>query len=188
MKIYLVTTNTKKLLTASSALSKFGVDLEMLSVDYEVPEIQSYSVEEIAKFSAAFVSKKEGKPVLVTDVGYFIESLNGFPGPFVKQMNHYLSSEDLLKLMEGKANRKFEMIECLAFCIPGEEPVTFISKNNGTISLRAEGEGSAIDRVMIREGLDKVQSLYPLEDMIKYYEEKMDQYTQFGEYYKNYLK
>ena len=99
MKIYLVTTNQKKLLTASSALSKYGVELEMLKVDYEVPELQSFSVEEIAKFSAQYVAEKENKPVLVTDVGYFIESLNGFPGPFIKQMNHYLSSEDLLRLM-----------------------------------------------------------------------------------------
>lgn len=188
MKIYLATTNQEKMLTAIKALSKFGVDMEVLKLEYEVPEIQSFSVEEIAKFSAKFVAQKENKPVFVTDAGFFIESLNGFPGPFMKQMNHYLSSQDLLNLMKNKINRNFEVVECLAFCEPNKEPITFVSSMKGVISKKAEGEGLSINKIMIWDGLENVQSLYTSEQMVAYYEEKLDLYRKFGQYYSDHLK
>jgi XTP/dITP diphosphohydrolase len=187
LKIYLVTTNQKKLLTAQKVLEKYKVDLEMLVLPYEAPEIQSFDVKEIAAFSAQYVANKENKPVLVTDVGYYIEALKGFPGAYVKQMNHYFQSEDLLKLMEGRENRAFKMVECLGFCIPNHEPMTFITESGGTIAHEAVGEGTAIDRVMIREGMDKIQTQYPLEVMIEYYAKHLSHYDQFGSYYQKNL-
>ena len=188
MKIYLATTNKVKMLTATKALSMHGIDLEMLTLDYEVPEIQSFSVEEIAKFSAKFVADKENKPVLVTDAGFFIGSLNGFPGPFMKQMNHYLSSQDLLNLMKDKTDRKLQIVDCLAFCEPRKEPVTFVSKINGVISKKSEGKGTSIGNIMILEGLEKVEALYTHKEMTDYYEEKLDSYRQFSRYYLEHLK
>lgn len=183
LKVFLVTTNQKKLLTAQNVLSDYKVNLEMMSLGYEAPEIQSFSVEEIAGFTAKYVSEKENIPVLVTDVGYFIECLKGFPGPYIKQINSYLTSEDLLKLMHGQSNRKFTMKECLGFCVPGQEPVTFVTESTGVIAHVAKGEGSAIDRVMIREGMDKVQTQYSQEEMIEYYSKYLTHYNQFGDYY-----
>lgn len=187
MKIHLVTTNQKKLLTARLALSQYDVDLDMLPLQYEAPELQSYSVEDIASFTARYIAEKEKVNVIVTDVGYFIHALREFPGPYVKQMNHYFSSSDLLRLMEGVEDRSFLMKECLAFCRPGSDPVVFTAKNEGTIAYEASGEGNALDTVMIREGLDKVQSLYPQEFMIQYYAEHLNHYDQFGRYYRQHL-
>jgi XTP/dITP diphosphohydrolase len=188
MKIYLATTNQKKMLTAQKALSEYGVDLEMLKLDYEVPEIQSFSVEEIAKFSAKFVADKENKPVFVTDAAFSIESLNGFPGPFMKQINHYLTTEDILNLLRGKTNRKFNLIECLAFCQPNQEPITFSSTMHGTMTEKAEGEGLSIDRIMKWDGLEKVEALCSEEEMVEYYSKHLDFYQQFGQYYSDHLK
>lgn len=188
MKIYLVTTNQKKLLTAQKVLSKYGVELEIISTEYEVPEIQAFDVESVAAFSAKYVADKENKPIILTDTGYFINALNGFPGPYIKQMNHYFSTDDLLKLMVGKSDRSFVMKECLAFCMPGMEPVTYTSINNGTIAETAHGEGTTLDKVIIREGQDKIQALYSLDEMIEYYSNHLDHYDQFGKYYVNSLK
>lgn len=187
MKVYLVTTNQNKLLTAQKALSKYNIDLDMLFLEYEAPEIQAFNVREIASFTAKYLSEKEQKPVLVTDVGYFIKALNGFPGPYIKQMNHYLNSDNLLKLLDGVEDRKFEMVECLAFCLPGKEPVTFLAKSSGYIALNAFGEGSAIDRVIIREGMKDVQTKYSQEAMVEYYSKHLTHYDQFGNYYKTFL-
>jgi XTP/dITP diphosphohydrolase len=187
LQVHLVTTNQKKLLTAQSVLKEYGVNLEILPLDYEAPEIQSFDVQEIAAFTAQYIANKENKTVLVTDVGYFINSLKGFPGPYIKQINHYLTSEDLLKLLDGKEDRSFVMRECLGFCVPGADPVTFITESFGTIAHEALGEGSAIDRIMIRQGMDKVQTQYSFESMIEYYAKYLTHYNQFGEYYnKNY--
>lgn len=187
MKVYLVTTNRKKLLTAQNVLTQYNVDLDMLSLDYEVPEIQDFDVEAIAAFSAQYTAEMENKPVLVTDVGYFIKSLNGLPGPYIKQMNHYLTSEDILRLMEGKTDRTFEMRECLGFCIPGQEPVTFLTISGGTIADYAYGEGSSIDKVIIRNGMTDVQTKYSQEEMIAYFSQYLTHYNQFGEYYQKFL-
>jgi XTP/dITP diphosphohydrolase len=187
VQVHLVTTNQKKLLTAQSVLKDYSVNLEILPLNYEAPEIQSFDVQEIAAFTAQYIANKENKTVLVTDVGYYINSLKGFPGPYIKQINHYLTSEDLLKLLEGKTDRSFVMRECLGFCIPGNDPVTFLTESFGTISYEALGEGSSIDRIMIRQGMDKVQTQYSLETMIEYYSKHLTHFNQFGEYYnKNY--
>lgn len=188
MKIYLVTTNYKKILTAQKALSKYNINLEVLKLDYEVPEIQSFSVEEIAQFSAKYVADKENKSVFVSDVAFFIESLNGFPGPFMKQVNHYLTTDDILKLLKDKTNRKFKLIECLAFCQPNQDPVAFSSTLNGMITEKAEGEGLSIDRIMKWDGLEKVEALYTEEEMAEYYSKHLNSYEQFGQYCLDNLK
>ena len=187
MKIYLATTNQEKILTATRALSEFGVDMEVLKLDYEVPEIQSLSVEEVAKFSAKFVADKENKPTFVTDASFDIESLNGFPGPFMKQVNHYLSTEDILNLLKDKTNRKFNLKECLAFCQPNGEPVTFSSTMHGVLADKADGRGRSIDRILVWDGMQKVQALYSNEEMVAYYQRHLDFYQQFGKYYQDNL-
>jgi non-canonical purine NTP pyrophosphatase (RdgB/HAM1 family) len=184
MRIYIFTTNQQKLRTAQRVLGQYGVDLQILTLPYEAPEIQSFTVEEIACHSAKYLAEKEGLPVLVTDVGYFINALNGFPGPYIKQMNHYLTSEDVLALMKNKQDRTFVMKECLAFCQKGREPVAFTTISTGTIAHSAEGTGNALDTVIIREGQSKVQSLYTMDEMIEYFSSHLDHYAQFGQYYR----
>lgn len=188
MKIYLVTTNQKKLLTAQKVLSKYGIVLAILSLDYDVPEIQAFDVESVAAFSAKYVAERENKPIILTDTGYFINALNGFPGPYIKQMNHYFSADDLLRLMKGKEDRSFMMKECLAFCMPSKEPVTYVSLNKGIIAEKAEGEGTALDRVIFREDLDRAQSLYTLDELVEYYSNHLGHYDKFGKYYLESLK
>jgi inosine/xanthosine triphosphate pyrophosphatase family protein len=71
MKVHFVTTNSKKLDTAKTVLAKYKVDLEMLSLDAEVPEIQEYETAKIAGFSAQYVSNLTQKPCIVTEGGLF---------------------------------------------------------------------------------------------------------------------
>ena len=82
MKVYLATTNQKKLDTAQKVLSKYQVDLEILNIETEIPEIQEYDSAKIAAFSAEYTATLTQKLVLVTDVGYFITTLKGFPRSF----------------------------------------------------------------------------------------------------------
>ena len=108
---------------------------------------------------------------------------------FLKQINHYLTSEDLLKLMEDKTDRNFVMIEVLAFCEPNKKAVIFQSQSGGKLALKAMGIGSSIDRIMIRNGMERVQATYSHEEMIDYYAANLDHFDQFGKYYlENLLK
>jgi len=77
-----VTGNDTKFEVALKTFSNTGIAL--LQKSLSTPEIQSKSVQEVAMYSARWASKELDKPVIVTDAGFYIEALNGFPGPFIK--------------------------------------------------------------------------------------------------------
>ena len=183
-KIVFITSNPHKFEVAQRSLAQIGY--EVVKEELEVPEIQSLEVREIASFSAKWASDKLNKPVALMDAGYYIETLNGFPGPFIKYINRWLSSNDLLKLMEGKANRKVNMQFCLGYCEPGQEPITFLSEASGQISQRAfksdKPRVTPMDEILIPDGFDKTDSEVPREEMIKFWSKVESYWTQLSDY------
>lgn len=169
--IIVVTSNPYKFQIAQKVLESKG--LKVIQEKLETPEIQSIDAAEIASFSAKWAAGKLGKPVALSDAGYYIEALNGFPGPFIKYINIWLTSQDLLKLMQGKKNRKVVIKACLAYCEPGKEPITFSSEIGGTISEKAvktDKEGSTpINEIFIPEGYSKVETEIPRKEMVKFW-------------------
>ena len=152
-KLALVTKNTKKYKSISAILEKHGVQLTQAS--FETPEIQSREVEEVAEYSAEYAAEVLEHPAIKIDVGFSIASLNGFPGPYIKDINKWLTTEDILKVLEGKS-REAKFIDVLAFAEPGSKITTFIAERKGTISAEARGEnGWMIDRIFIPEGQTK---------------------------------
>ncbi len=131
--IFFVTDNYYKFQAAKVALKNTGISLIQKKI--EVPEIQDESVEKIAAFSANWAANILRKPVIVSDGGCYIEALNGFPGPFIKYINKWLSPEDLLKIMSGKKNRRVVWISCVAYCEPNKKPIVDIEKYNGKLAL-----------------------------------------------------
>lgn len=171
-----ITTNPYKFEVTQKAISGTGIKLVQQSL--ETPEIQSTDVREVAPYSANWASKQLKKPVVVTDSGYYFEGLNGFPGPFIKYVNKWFTAQDYLNLMVGKKNRMVTVKSCLAYCEPGEVPITFVGQTTGTIAFKAEkGDGliSPIHEVFIPEGFDKVEAQIPREEMIPFWA-KMENY------------
>lgn len=185
-KIYFVTGNIYKFQVAQKALE--GTGNELIQEKLETPEIQSTSVEEIASYSAKWAAEKTGKPVTVTDAGYYIETLNGFPGPFIKYINQWLTSEDLIKLMEGQTNRKVVVREGLAYCEPGEEPVVFIGESIGSVAPRpviTDKQGSTpINEIFIPDGYNKVETEISKDEMIEFWA-KRDPWKKLAQYLKD---
>ncbi|MBU0569427.1 non-canonical purine NTP pyrophosphatase [Patescibacteria group bacterium] len=183
-QITFVTGNKYKFEVAQKVLEEASIELIQQKID--TPEIQSTKVEEIAKYSAKFAAEKLGKPVTVTDAGYFIEALNGFPGPFIKYINQWLTSKDLLRLMKGKANRKVVVRGCLAYCEPGKEPVTFLSEIIGIIARKAvksqNKNSTPIDEIFIPEGFNKVDAEIPREEMVRFWAKTEDYWKKLADY------
>ena len=117
-KITLVTGNKAKLLSARQFLEPYGIKVDNVKMD--TTEIQSDSVEEIAMHSAKEASEKLKCPVLKNDTGFFIEELNGFPGPYVHQIMEKIGTEGILRLMKGINNRKAYYKEAFAYCEYGK--------------------------------------------------------------------
>ncbi|MBS4537515.1 hypothetical protein GOQ27_03520 [Clostridium sp. D2Q-11] len=168
------------------ALKVFGnTQIDLVQNKLETPEIQSKSVEEIAKFSAKWASKKLNQPVIVTDAGFYIEELKGFPGPFIKYVNEWFSVEDYINLMRDKTNRTIIIKDCLAYCYPEEEPIVFTGEYKGRIAQKpGNKKGSPIEQIFIPEGYDNTISGIPEEEMLSYWSYG-DIMTKFKDYILN---
>ena len=163
-EIIYVTGNQLKFEVAQNAVR--GSDCSLIRQEFDVPEIQSDNVEEIARFSAKWASNHLKKPAVVTDAGYYIAALNGFPGPFIKYINKWLSADDILNLMRGKENRDVEVKACLAYCESGNNPVSFAGIFRGKISLFPGRKGAtSINEVFIPDGFDRPESEIPWQEM-----------------------
>lgn len=167
-EIIYLTRNAAKFQVAQKAVQGLGIAL--VRQDLETPEIQSADVVEIASFSARWASERLGKPVAVTDGGYYIEALNGFPGPFIKYINSWLTATDILNLMKDKKNRNVEVRSCLAYCAPGRDPVTFVESFKGTIALEKGPKGATpINEIFIPDGFTEPESAITPEKMVHFW-------------------
>ncbi|HCC06838.1 MAG TPA: non-canonical purine NTP pyrophosphatase [Clostridiales bacterium] len=179
-QITFVTGNQGKWLIARDIFKKYGVELYQEKID--TPEIQSLDVCEVSVYSAKHAGDKLRKAVIKSDVGYYFEMLGGFPGPFVKYINQTLKPADILKMMEGKENRKVVLKECLTYYELGREPVTFISEELGYISDIPMGEGSTMDQILILEGYDKPKGMYSNEEMHRHFMSNLEIYHDVAKY------
>ena len=60
----------------------------------------------ISKYKVMEAYKIINKPCISLDCGFWIDELNGFPKAFVNFALETIKIEGILKLMEGKENRK----------------------------------------------------------------------------------
>ena len=173
--IIFVTGNHYKFQAAKIALKNTGISL--IQKRMEVPEIQDESVEKIAMFSASWAANILKKPVIVSDGGFYIEASNGFPGPFIKYINKWLSPKDLLKIMSGKKNRRVVWVGCVAYCEPNKKSIVDIEKYNGKLALKP-GENiyrknyGWIDTLFIPDGHKKPLSEWSTKNYIKFWGHK----------------
>ena len=182
MKITLVTGNWAKLKKAKEKLEPLGIEVE--GKEMETIEIQADTVEEVAKYSAKYASEKLKANVVKNDSGIIIEALKGFPGPYAHYIQDTISEDGILKLMEGIENRKAKLIETLAYCEYGKEPVVFTCETKGTIAKEKQGKyGWFWDFIFIPEKADKPLGCYPDDQRFKYW--NSTSYQQLAEYLKN---
>lgn len=141
MKLTYLTTNPFKLREARIVLcDKYGLDVEAMSPDFEIYEIQAKTCAEVAGFSARYAADKLNKPCIKSDTGLYIEALGGLPGPYNAYFDKQIGVEKFLKLFENEPNRKARIEHCFAYCEPGGEPVIFKGGGTGEIAKSARGK------------------------------------------------
>jgi XTP/dITP diphosphohydrolase len=111
--IFFATNNVNKFNEARKVLAKYKIAVGMLRV--KAFEIQSESLEEIAKTSVLEAFRKCDLPVVVEDAGLFVEALNGFPGPYAAYAYKTIGNDGLLRLMAAMENRKARFKSVLAY-------------------------------------------------------------------------
>jgi len=121
--IFFATNNVNKFNEARKVLAEYKIAEGMLRV--KTLEIQSESLEEIAKKSVEEAFKKCNLPIIVEDAGLFIEGLNGFPGPYAAYVYKTIGNKGLLRLMKNVENRKAKFQSVVAYYSAGFDSSIF---------------------------------------------------------------
>jgi XTP/dITP diphosphohydrolase len=185
MEITYVTGNKYKIELAERILSPLGV--KVLQKKIYCPEIQDNKIENVSKFSAKYAANQLNVPVIKNDSGLMIDALKGFPGPYTAYVEDTLTEDGILKLMTNIENRDACFIEVISYCEPNCEPISFISKTEGTISLEKRGEfGWSYDRIFIPKGQSKTLAEFSDDERWKFWTD--DAYLQLKTYLENITK
>jgi XTP/dITP diphosphohydrolase len=111
--IFFATNNVNKFQEARRVLAEYKIVVGMLRV--KTLEIQSESLEQVAKASVMEAFRNCNLPLIVEDAGLFVEALNGFPGPYAAYVYKTIGNRGLLQLMENTKNRKARFSSVVAY-------------------------------------------------------------------------
>lgn len=144
--IYFVTGNKHKLGEVSEMM---GPGFRLRQIAPKAPEIRSDSLEEIARGKALSAGRQgRGKIVMAEDAGLFIRALFGFPGTYPAYVHEKLGCDGILKLMEGKRDRRAEFRSAIALVTPDGRVRVFTGTVEGKITQKKLGKGGfAFDKI-----------------------------------------
>ena len=128
-EIIFVTHNKGKMAYAQTKLK----DINFKIYEYDIDEPRSDDVAYISKYKVIKAFELIKKPCISQDSGFWIDELNGFPKAFVNFCLDTIGIKGILKLMEGKTNRKCRFIECLSY-YDGKDLFQFDGKHEGVLS------------------------------------------------------
>lgn len=139
MKVNFVTGNDRKFTVAESICKSAGIEIERFVFD--IDEIQGEDPESIITDKVKKAYELIGEPVVVGDDSWSISALNGFPGAYMKSINHWFETEDFLNLLKDKKDRSVLLIRYLAY-YDGLEVVLFRQDSPGQIAKEIKGNSS----------------------------------------------
>lgn len=134
-EVIFVTHNKGKIASAKKQLKNVNFKI----FEYELEEPRSDDIKYISKYKVEEAYKIVKKPCISLDCGFWIDELNGFPRAFVNFSLKTIGIKGILKLMEGKKNRKCRFTECLSY-YDGQELHQFMGKHDGNLSTEILGE------------------------------------------------
>ncbi len=146
MRIVYATGNEHKIEAANKHLKKFKIQVEGISVP-DIVEIQTDDILEISKNKAEQAFQILKRPLIVSDSGWSITSLNGFPGPMMAYINNWFSVEDFLNLIREKENKEIILKEYLIY-IDSKNTKAFHQENKAFFVDKPKGKGTNLDQVI----------------------------------------
>ena len=152
-ELFFASSNTHKFEEVKRILSKIGLEINFSKVTLE--EIQSDSLGEIAKRKAIDAFSRVQKPLIIEDDGLFIDSLNGFPGPYSSYVYDTIGNKGLIRLLENNQSRNAKFVAIIAYFNGVDDVKLFESSISGKISLSIEDGGWGYDPIFIPDGETK---------------------------------
>ncbi|RLE85391.1 MAG: non-canonical purine NTP pyrophosphatase, RdgB/HAM1 family [Thermoprotei archaeon] len=148
-----ITGNKHKVMEASILLKEYNI--EVTQVSSEKVEIQSERLEEIVRYALESV-RLTNRHILIEDAGLFIDSLNGFPGPYSSFAYKTIGVQGVLKLMEGMENRGARFVSVAGIKTLQNEVAIFRGEVEGVITHKPRGtKGFGFDPIFVPKGSSK---------------------------------
>ena len=151
LPVTFASTNQNKFLEVQSILSAFDITVQFAHVS--LVEVQSDSLEDIAREKAKSAFAELQRPVMVEDDGLFIDSLNGFPGPYSSFAFRTIGNEGILKLLSGAGERSASFRSLIAY---HDGQITSISEGivKGKIAEEITKGGWGYDPIFVPYGTE----------------------------------
>lgn len=183
--INFITSNPEKIQIAKVVCGQYKqFNYQIKSINLDIDEIQGEDPVLIVKDKAFKAYQKLNIPLVVSDDSWDIRALNGFPGPYMKSINHWFKAEDLLRLMHGIEDRKVYIYQYLAY-YDGKIMKVFKNTFDGQITQAKRGRNSRSPIMEVIElDLDNGKTLAEIFDedpevIIKRYLENNDVWHKF---------
>jgi XTP/dITP diphosphohydrolase len=140
----LSTRNPHKVREVGSVLAPFGIAIEGLPADVELPPEAGETFAENAVLKARAAARATGRPAIADDSGIEAEALGGRPG--VRSARYAglqaTDEENLAKLMdEAPAGSRLRYVCALAYAEPGGDERVFFGECAGSMSPERRGSG-----------------------------------------------
>ena len=152
-KLFFASSNENKFQEAERILSDLGVQINFYKTILE--EIQSNDLNDIAEKKAINAYDLIQKPVIIEDDGLFINSLNGFPGPYSSYAYDTIGNKGIMSLLENSQTRDANFVSIIAYCDNDYGVKLFESSIPGKISSVIEKGGWGYDPIFIPDGESK---------------------------------
>ena len=132
-----ITGNMGKYENAKVFLGKY--DIEVRQQKLSLDEIQGDDAVAITVRKARDAYAQLGRPLFVNDASWIIPSLNGFPGPYMRNMVEWFTMDDILTLMAHKTDRTVILRDTIVYIDDQGEHV-FTHDTVGSILAEPAGE------------------------------------------------
>ena len=162
--VLFASSNEGKYKEAKAILSKFDINLEFFKCNLQ--EIQADTLEEIALHKVTQAFSQCLRPVLVEDDGLFIESLNGFPGPYSAFAFKTIGNKGILKLLKAKRKAKFQSV--IAYCERNNDVMMFKEVVDGKISKKLMGTKWGYDPIFIPDGQKRTYAQLKAKNLVSH--------------------
>ena len=166
-EVVFATSNSHKVAEVEMVLSEFG--LKVRPADIKGIEVQSDDdISIVASYASQGAAESAGSPIVVEDAGLFVESLNGFPGPYSSYVYAKIGVEGVLRLLGGVPKRWAFFRSAVAYCEPGNLPRVFEGAVRGWIVTSPAGsDGFGFDPIFAPEGMAQTLAEISLEEKCK---------------------
>ena len=182
-ELFFASSNENKFQEAERILTNLGVKVNFSKTTLE--EIQSSSLSEIAEQKAISAYELIQKPVIIEDDGLFIDSLNGFPGPYSSYVYDTIGNKGIMNLLENSEFRDAKFVSIIAYLGGSDGVKLFESSIPGKISSVIEKGGWGYDPIFIPDGESKTYANVSDKDKLSH---RAASLTKFSSWYLSMLK